>query len=113
MSPDSRTAMGILIAQIREAIPTRAPGALACTGACAGCSVKLLEYLETELVCWESRLAAGERPGLADLSQLAGTARKIHRVLVRNGLALPGAGAQAPVGTPEQDRPTDRETERP
>lgn len=78
--------MGQLIAQIRQELPFDAPAARACAGPCEGCSMKLLDYLESELEQWEARLRAGERPGLADLSKLANSARKIHRGLRRNGL---------------------------
>ncbi|WP_296805183.1 hypothetical protein [Thiocapsa sp.] len=85
MKPDTRTALRQLIEQVRAAIPFEAAQARACSGDCSGCSQKLLDYLEGELAAWEQRLAEGERPSLADLSRLAKTARKIHRVLVRNG----------------------------
>lgn len=86
MKPDTRTAMQQLIDQVRAAIPFDAAQARVCSGDCSGCSQKLLDYLEGELAAWEQRLAEGDRPSLADLSRLAKTARKIHRVLVRNGI---------------------------
>jgi hypothetical protein len=46
----------------------------------------LLAFLESELDSWESRIAEGERPGLAELSQLIRTNRKIGRVLEKAGL---------------------------
>ncbi|EGV18923.1 hypothetical protein [Thiocapsa marina] len=75
-----------LIDEVRAAIPFDADDARVCSGDCAGCSQKLLDYLEGELEAWQQRLAEGDRPSLADLSRLAKTARKIHRVLVRNGI---------------------------
>lgn len=86
--PDTRTAMELLIEQIRTAMPLDAPRASLCRGACDGCSAKLLDYLASELDDWSHRLAQGERPELGDLSRLARTARKIRSVLVRNGVAL-------------------------
>lgn len=86
MKPATPEAMRALIAEVRAAIPFAAPEALVCTGACAGCSRKLLDYLDAELAHWEARLAAGERPRLGDVSALARTSRKVHAVLVRNGL---------------------------
>ncbi|SDX21188.1 hypothetical protein [Thiocapsa roseopersicina] len=86
MKPDTRTAMQRLIEEVRAAIPFDAAQARVCSGDCSGCSQKLLDYLEGELAAWEQRLAEGDRPSLADLSRLAKTARKIHRVLVRNGI---------------------------
>ena len=56
------------------------------TGLCTGCSVKLLDYLDRQLSEWETRIAAGERPSLADLSRLGGASRKVYRALAANGL---------------------------
>jgi hypothetical protein len=84
--PDSATAMRLLIAQVRNAVPFDMPEAQVCAGTCDGCSLKLLEVLGNELDGWEARLNAGERPGLKDLSRLANTSRKVYSVLVRNGL---------------------------
>ena len=86
MKPDVPTAMRQLIAQIRETLPFGAPEAQICQGPCEGCSMKLLNYLDNELTCWEQRLDQGERPGLAELSRLARTARRVHQVLQKNGL---------------------------
>jgi hypothetical protein len=86
MKPDTRIAMRQLIGQVRAAIPFDAPRSRLCSGDCSGCSQKLLDYLEGELAAWDQHLAEGDRPSLADLSRLAKTACKIHRVLVRNGI---------------------------
>ena len=86
MKPDTRTAMGRLIAQIRAAIPFEDAQSRVCTGACDGCSRKLLDFLEGELEDWERRLAAGHSPKLGDVSRLARTSRKVYAVLERNGL---------------------------
>ena len=75
-----------LIGQIRTPFPFDRPEAQLCAGPCQGCSLKLLGFLESELDSWENRLAAGERPGLAELSQLLRTSRKIARVLEKAGL---------------------------
>ena len=50
-------------------------------GPCQGCSLKLLGFLESELDDWQARIDAGERPGLAELSQLIRNSRKVGRVL--------------------------------
>lgn len=78
-----------LIDQIRGNIPFDIPEAYACTDNCNGCSMKLLEFLDMELLDWQRRLADGERPNLGDIQRVAKIARKIHRVLVANGLARP------------------------
>ena len=88
--PSTTVAMAELISQIRGTIPLDLPEAQVCSDSCNACSLKLLEYLSSELDDWEARLAAGETPGLAELSQLARSARKIHRVLQKNGLIEEG-----------------------
>lgn len=84
--PDTPEAMRRLIGEIRRRIPFDLPEEQLCKDGCNACSLKLLEYLSSELENWEVRLESGEKPGLADLSQLARSARKIHRVLVKNGI---------------------------
>ncbi|WP_456415995.1 hypothetical protein [Thiolapillus sp.] len=84
--PSTTVAMRELIQEIRATIPLDLPEAQVCSDGCNACSMKLLEYLSAELDNWEARLQAGETPGLAELSQLARSARKIHRVLQKNGL---------------------------
>lgn len=86
MKPDAPTAMRQLIDQVRKALPFDLPSARVCNGPCDGCSMKLLDYLEGELDEWETRLDQGEKPGLAELSKLAKTSRRVHRVLEKNGL---------------------------
>ena len=89
MKPDTTTAMNDLIQQIRSKIPFDMPEAQACTGICNGCSQKLLEYLDTELISWELRLSQGEAPNLGDIKRLARSSIKIYRVLHNNQLVPP------------------------
>jgi len=86
MKPDVPTAMRQLIAQVRRTLPFDLPEARVCDGPCDGCSLKLLDYLESELEAWEQRLDNGETPGFVELSRLARTSRNVHRVLLKNGL---------------------------
>ena len=86
--PSTTEAMRDLIAQVRAAIPFDMPEAQVCADECRSCSMKLLEFMAAELDDWEARLDAGEKPGLADLSRLARTARKVHRALEKNGLPV-------------------------
>ncbi len=58
-----------------------------CSVSCNGCSLKLLEHIDIEMSDWERRLSAGDVPTFGDLKRLASTARKIHAVLERNGIA--------------------------
>ncbi len=78
--------MRLLIEQVRDALPFNAPEQYLCQGECKGCSLKLLDYLDTELTDWENRLSNGEVPGLGDVQRIAKTSKKIYRVLARNGL---------------------------
>jgi len=87
MKPDVPTAMRQMIAQVRHSLPFDAPETQVCQGPCDGCSMKLLDYLDSELQDWEYRLNEGEKPGLAELSKLARTSRRIYQILEKNGLA--------------------------
>lgn len=78
--------MRILIGQIRTELPFDVPESRICQGPCQGCSLKLLDYMETELLDWEMRLGNGERPGFAELSRLAKSAKRIKKTLEKNGL---------------------------
>ncbi|MCG7902821.1 hypothetical protein [Candidatus Thiodiazotropha endoloripes] len=84
--PNTQVAMRQLIDQIRTQIPFDLSEKERCGESCHGCSGKLLIYLESELDEWEAKLDQGVVPGFADLSRLAGKARKIATVLRRNGL---------------------------
>lgn len=83
----SRTpqAMAQLIEQIEIAIPfNELNEARLCSGKCIGCPKKLLEYLEQEVLHWQSSLNTGDVPSLGDVQKLARSSKKIHRVLVAN-----------------------------
>ncbi len=88
MKPDTRTAMKNMIVEIRNLMPFDAPEALVCSdkNSCQGCSLKLLEYLESELENWEQMLDSGLVPGFKDLQKLEKTSRRIYRTLETNGL---------------------------
>ena len=57
-----------------------------CADECKGCSVKLLEFLDLELMDWEHRLDQGEVPSLGDVQRMAKISRKIYKVLDKNGV---------------------------
>ncbi|MEH6576220.1 MAG: hypothetical protein V7731_03990 [Amphritea sp.] len=86
MKPDTSTAMTNLIEQVRQTIPFDAPLSKLCDGPCTGCSKKLLEFLDTELEEWETKLANEEHPNLGDIHALVKTSRKIYAVLKKNGI---------------------------
>lgn len=86
VKPDTPTAMHNLIQQVRSNIPFGLPEAYLCSDDCNGCSLKLLEFLDMELIEWERRLAAGEKPNFGDLKRMAKMSQKIYQVLNKNGL---------------------------
>jgi hypothetical protein len=86
MKPSVDIAMRGLIQRIRAELPFDLPEAQICNGPCQGCSLKLLGFLESELDDWQERLAQGGKPGLAELSQLMRTSRKVGRVLEKAGV---------------------------
>ena len=102
MKPDVASAMLQLIAKIRVTFPFDRAETQICAGPCQGCSLKLLGYLESELDDWESRITDGERPGLAELSQLLRTSRKVERILQKAQLmpANKAVDSNAPTGRP-------------
>ncbi|MGD2118285.1 MAG: hypothetical protein PVG66_08000 [Chromatiales bacterium] len=78
-----------LIQQVRQVIPFDLPEARVCSPhgeSCIGCPQKLLEYLEMELDNWQDRLQQGEVPNFGDLDKLAKSSKKIHAIMVKNGL---------------------------
>ena len=84
--PELTTAMRNLIAQIRDTLPFDGVDSDFCSDTCRGCSVKLLDFLLVEVDDWEYRLDQGETPSFKDIDKLAKTAKKIHKVLVKNQL---------------------------
>ena len=86
MKPKTPVAMQQLIQQVRKTLPFELPEAYACSGVCKGCSLKLLDYLDIELMIWEDRLKNKEIPSLGDIQRIAKTSQKIYRVLDKNNV---------------------------
>jgi len=84
--PDRRQAMAQLIQTIRSKLPFEQPDIYYCHADCKGCSLKLMEYLDMELINWEKRLQDGEWPSFGDINQLLKTSKKVANVLKRNQL---------------------------
>jgi len=82
--PDTATALRRLIVQVRETLPFDAQELRECSGDCANCRARLLDFLAGELEAWERRLDLGVVPGLADLSRLAQTSREVDSALRRD-----------------------------
>ncbi len=86
MKPNTRDAMQNLIDEVRNTLPFDMPVAQICEGVCRGCSKKLLNYLDGELIGWQSRLDQGDMPGLGEVHSLGRTCEKVHKVIQLNGL---------------------------
>ena len=78
-----------LIQEVRETLPFGTPQGYVCADECKGCSLKLLEFLDLELMEWEDKLQQGEVPGLGDVQHIARISRKAHSVLAKNGVLKP------------------------
>lgn len=90
MKADTTTVMRKMIQQIREEFPFELGEEQLCTDTCSvGCPLKLLEYMEQEVLEWEARLDQGEVPNFRDLQSLEKTGKKIHDVLQKNQLVEP------------------------
>jgi len=86
VKPKTPAAMQQLIQQVRDTLPFGTPQGYVCADECKGCSLKLLEFLDLELMDWEDRLEQGEVPGLADVQRLAKISRRVYNVLDKNGV---------------------------
>jgi hypothetical protein len=86
VKPKTPVAMRQLIQQVRETLPFGMPESNLCADECKGCSLKLLEFLDLELMDWEHRLEEGEVPGLSDIQRIAKISHKIYKVLDKNGV---------------------------
>lgn len=84
--PNTTDAMRQLIQEVKTALPLDLTPIDVCSDECKNCSIKLVEYIATELENWEYKLDAGDTPDFKDLSRLAKSSQKIYRALVKNGL---------------------------
>lgn len=75
-----------LIQEVRDAIPLDHHAGDICGDDCKGCSVKLIEFVSSELENWEHKINDGVTPNLGELDKLAKTCRKIHTILKKNGV---------------------------
>ncbi len=86
MKPDTSTAMQNLIDEVRATLPFGASETQLCADSCQGCSLKLLEFLETELDDWERKLQQGVKPNFGDIQRMSKISKKVYMVLKKNGL---------------------------
>ncbi|CAH0992765.1 hypothetical protein SIN8267_02902 [Sinobacterium norvegicum] len=87
--PRADQAMLLLIDEIRATLPIDSPASSLCHGQCKGCSIKLLEYIDSELSHWEQEIDNHNPPNLGQISKLGKTARKIYHALMKNGVIAP------------------------
>jgi hypothetical protein len=83
--PTCTVAMQALIQEIRSTIPFGIPVSVLCSGVCHGCSKKLIDYLENEIIQWEAVIDQCDEIKLGDISKLANTSKKIYKILQKNG----------------------------
>ena len=84
--PSTTEAMRQLILQIKNTLPLDLLPVESCSDECKNCSIKLIEYIATELENWEYRLDDGDTPNFNDLNRLAKSSKKIYNALKKNGL---------------------------
>ena len=89
LKPNTQVAMQQLIEQINDVMPFGMSEAEICAGKCLGCPKKLVEYISSEIDHHQATLDSGDKPSLADISDLARIATKVRRSLARNGLVSP------------------------
>ena len=86
MKPNTTNAMYDLISQIKDMLSFEAIKSNVCSQSCSGCSLKLVEFLTTEIEQWEYQLAQGGVPNFNDINKLAKSAKKIKAILKKNNL---------------------------
>ena len=86
MKPNTTDAMRELITQIKKRALLSSIGTDVCSDLCSGCSLKLVEFLSSEIEQWEYKLAQGSVPSFGDINKLAKNAKKIKVVLKKNNL---------------------------
>lgn len=83
--PPCSEAMKLLIDDIRNNIPFDIPVATLCSGVCHGCSKKIIDYLDNEIIQWEQCIHQGDEIKFGDIIKLTKTSRKVYKVLQKNG----------------------------
>ena len=75
-----------LIKEARGKIPFNLSFDGYCEGRCDECPEKLLEFLDINLLNWESRLKRGDVPNLGDVHALARDCEEVYAILEKKGL---------------------------
>ncbi|MEZ8045860.1 hypothetical protein AB6C46_17510 [Vibrio sp. 10N.237.312.C02] len=86
--PDLNSAMLNLIVEVKNELPLYESETFICgpKGNCAGCSKKLLEMVDSELMYWEHSISIGQGPNFEELRRFGKLCSSVRRGLERNGL---------------------------
>jgi hypothetical protein len=86
--PDLNSAMLSLIEEVKNELPLYESETFICgpKGNCSGCSKKLLEMVDTELMYWEHSISMGQGPNFEELRRFGKLCSSVRRGLERNGL---------------------------
>ncbi|CAH6794630.1 conserved hypothetical protein [Vibrio chagasii] len=86
--PDLNSAMLNLIEEVKNELPLYESETFICgpKGNCSGCSKKLLEMVDTELMYWEHSISMGQGPNFEELRRFGKLCSSVRRGLERNGL---------------------------
>lgn len=84
--PNTTEAMRHLIDEVKKTLPLDLSPIQACSDDCRFCSIKLIEYISSELESWEGRLNDGNKPDFGDLNRLAKSSKKIYAVMKKKGM---------------------------
>ena len=86
--PDLNSAMLNLIEEVKNELPLYESETFICgpKGNCSGCSKKLLEMVDSELMYWEHSISIGQGPNFEELRRFGKLCSSVRRGLERNGL---------------------------
>ncbi|WP_102402020.1 hypothetical protein BCV09_15450 [Vibrio cyclitrophicus] len=86
--PDLNSAMLNLIEEVKNELPLYESETFICgpKGNCSGCSRKLLEMVDSELMYWEHSISIGQGPNFEELRRFGKLCSSVRRGLERNGL---------------------------
>lgn len=86
--PDLNSAMLSLIEEVKNELPLYESETFICgpKGNCSGCSKKLLEMVDSELMYWEHSISIGQGPNFEELRRFGKLCSSVRRGLERNGL---------------------------
>ena len=86
--PNLNLAMRSLIEEVKNELPLYESETFICgpKGNCSGCSKKLLEMVDSELMYWEHSISIGQGPNFEELRRFGKLCSSVRRGLERNGL---------------------------